>query len=255
MHEKTRCKELKLKDELSKARVSSQNSAAFFISCFCFLRLLFWAQCGSSSKIERASLDGQDRMALVTYLISHPVALSLGMFWNLTVVQWVWDLKVVWKSHRVSGSYFYMISLNFCLDMPRRLLYWVDRGTKTISRVDLEGRHRKTVVESNGYLDRPFGLAVFEVKNTHTHMHTTVLTLNLKLRFFTSLILFHTYDSDTGQNLDIRGVLAKLLNDWLTTNTDFYHSTPSQKHPCAWWTGGNHLRKRKMQEENVKSAC
>lgn len=101
-----------------------------------------------------------------------------------------------------------MISLNFCLDMPRRLLYWVDRGTKTISRVDLEGRHRKTVVESNGYLDRPFGLAVFEVKKKKTH--TTVLTLNSKLRFFTSLILFHTYDSDTGQNLDIRGVLAKV---------------------------------------------
>lgn len=51
--------------------------------------------------------------------------------------------------------------------MPRQLLYWVDQGTKTISRVDLEGRHRKTVVESNGYLDRPFGLAVFEVKQPH----------------------------------------------------------------------------------------
>ncbi|XP_044056531.1 low-density lipoprotein receptor-related protein 8-like isoform X2 [Siniperca chuatsi] len=86
--------------------------------------LLFWAQCGSSSKIERASLDGRDRMALVTSSIRHPVALSL--------------------------------------DMPRQLLYWVDQGMRSISRVDLEGRHRKTVVESNGYLDRPFGLAVFE---------------------------------------------------------------------------------------------
>lgn len=237
MHEKTRCKELNLKDELSKARVSSQNPAAFFISCFCFLRLLFWAQCGSSSKIERASLDGQDRMALVTYLISHPVALSLGMFWNLTVVQWVWDLKVVWKSHRVGGSYFYMISLNFCLDMPRRLLYWVDRGTKTISRVDLEGRHRKTVVESNGYLDRPFGLAVFEVKNAHAH--TTVLTLNSKLRFFTSLILFHTYDSDTGQNLDIRGVLAKVPLKWLAHNKHrlLSFNTEPETSVCVvdWW--------------------
>lgn len=154
-----------------------------------------------------------------------------------------------------------MISLNFCLDVPRQLLYWVDRGTRTISRVNLEGHHRKTVVESNGYLDRPFGLAVFEVKKK-PQQHTIVLTLNSKLRFFTSLIPFHTYDSDTGQNLDIRGVLRKvplkfpvLLNDWFTTNMDFYHSTPSQKHPCAWWTGGNHLRKRKMQEENVKSAC
>ncbi|XP_044218108.1 low-density lipoprotein receptor-like [Thunnus albacares] len=86
--------------------------------------LLFWAECGRSPKIERASLDGLDRTALVTSLIRRPVALSL--------------------------------------DLPRQLLYWVDQGMRSISRVNLEGRHRKTVVESNGYLDRPFGLAVFE---------------------------------------------------------------------------------------------
>ncbi|KAM9383922.1 vitellogenin receptor Yl-like isoform 2-T2 [Pholidichthys leucotaenia] len=86
--------------------------------------LLFWAQCGSSPKIERALLDGRDRMALVTSLIRHPVALSL--------------------------------------DMPRQLLYWFDEGMRSISRVNLEGRHRKIVVESNGYLDHSFGLTVFE---------------------------------------------------------------------------------------------
>ncbi|XP_034736897.1 very low-density lipoprotein receptor-like isoform X3 [Etheostoma cragini] len=86
--------------------------------------LLFWAQSGRPPKIERARLDGRDRMALVTSLILYPVALSL--------------------------------------DMPRQLLYWVDQGLRSISRVNLDGRDRKTVVESNGYLDRPFGLAVFE---------------------------------------------------------------------------------------------
>ncbi|XP_034387287.1 low-density lipoprotein receptor 2-like [Cyclopterus lumpus] len=86
--------------------------------------LVFWAQCGSAPMIERASLDGRDRMPLVISSLRQPVALSL--------------------------------------DMPRQLLYWVDQGMRSISRVNLEGRHRKTVVESNGYLDRPFGLAVFE---------------------------------------------------------------------------------------------
>ncbi|XP_069558413.1 low-density lipoprotein receptor-like [Brachyistius frenatus] len=86
--------------------------------------LLFWAQCGSSPKIERAGLDGRERMALVTSSIRQPVALSL--------------------------------------DMPRQLLYWFDQGMRTISRVNLEGHHRKTVVESNGYMDRSFSLAVFE---------------------------------------------------------------------------------------------
>ncbi|KAJ8374708.1 hypothetical protein SKAU_G00052880 [Synaphobranchus kaupii] len=88
------------------------------------LGFLFWADSGSSSRIERASMDGKDRMALVTSAIHSPVAISL--------------------------------------DMPRGLLYWVDSGLRTISRVGLDGQHRKIVVESNGYLDRPFGLAVFE---------------------------------------------------------------------------------------------
>ncbi|XP_061594512.1 low-density lipoprotein receptor-like [Cololabis saira] len=88
------------------------------------LGFIFWAQCGSSPNIERASLDGQQRVALVTSSINQPVALSL--------------------------------------DMPRQLLYWFDQGTRSISRINLDGRHRKTVVESNGFLDRLFGLAVFE---------------------------------------------------------------------------------------------
>ncbi|KAM8875172.1 low-density lipoprotein receptor-related protein 8-like isoform 2-T2 [Spinachia spinachia] len=86
--------------------------------------LLFWAQCGNSPRIESSSLEGSDRVVVVISSLRQPVALSL--------------------------------------DMPRQLLYWVDRGMRSISRVNLEGRHRKTVVESNGYLDRPFGLAVFE---------------------------------------------------------------------------------------------
>ncbi|XP_034035937.1 low-density lipoprotein receptor-like isoform X2 [Thalassophryne amazonica] len=85
---------------------------------------VFWAESGSSPKIERASLDGQNRMALVTSSIRRPVALSL--------------------------------------DMPRQLLYWADEGMRSISRVNFNGYHRKTVIESNGYLDRPYGLAVFE---------------------------------------------------------------------------------------------
>lgn len=51
-----------------------------------FLRLLFWAQSGSSPMIERAGLDGRDRKVLVTHLIRHPVALSLGTFASLAVL-------------------------------------------------------------------------------------------------------------------------------------------------------------------------
>lgn len=51
----------------------------------------------------------------------------------------------------------------------------MDQGTKTISRVNFEGRHRKTAVESNGYLDQPFGLAVFEVRRRHSTVEVDCL--------------------------------------------------------------------------------
>lgn len=47
-----------------------------------FFSLLFWAQCGGSPKIERASLDGTERMVLVTASINQPVAITLGRFRN-----------------------------------------------------------------------------------------------------------------------------------------------------------------------------
>uniref|UniRef100_A0A8C6T432 Very low-density lipoprotein receptor n=1 Tax=Neogobius melanostomus TaxID=47308 RepID=A0A8C6T432_9GOBI len=86
--------------------------------------VLFWAECGKNPKIVKSSLDGRSRKTLVSTLIHRPVALSL--------------------------------------DMPRQLLYWVDQGLRRISRVNLEGHHRKTVVESNGFLDQPSGLSLFE---------------------------------------------------------------------------------------------
>nr|XP_015220753.1 PREDICTED: CD320 antigen isoform X2 [Lepisosteus oculatus] len=88
------------------------------------LGLLFWSDIGSSPRIERAGMDGQGRVALVTSAIWTPVAISL--------------------------------------DPTRNLLYWADSGLRTLSRIGLDGRHRKTVAESNGYLDRPLGLVVFE---------------------------------------------------------------------------------------------
>ncbi|KAG7332819.1 hypothetical protein KOW79_004653 [Hemibagrus wyckioides] len=85
---------------------------------------LFWADAGLSPRIERSGLNGQDRKTLVTSIIQNPISIAL--------------------------------------DVPRGLLYWADSGLNTVSRVAYDGLHRKTVVESNGYLNQPFGLAVFE---------------------------------------------------------------------------------------------
>ncbi|XP_056319930.1 low-density lipoprotein receptor-related protein 8-like isoform X1 [Danio aesculapii] len=88
------------------------------------LGYVFWAESGESARIERVGLDGESRLALIVSFIRNPVAISL--------------------------------------DVPRRLLYWADSGLRSISRISFDGQYRKTVVESNGYLDQPFGLAIFE---------------------------------------------------------------------------------------------
>ncbi|XP_029110447.1 very low-density lipoprotein receptor-like isoform X2 [Scleropages formosus] len=137
--------------------------------------LLFWADSGSSARIERANLDGQDRMALVTSAIQNPVAISL--------------------------------------DIPRHLLYWVDSGLRTISRVGLDGHHRKTVLESNGYLDKPFGLTVFEGqvfwtdKETHSlcsvdkHNGTSFRVLLSNVRSPGGLVVIHPVLQPKGQGV------------------------------------------------------
>ncbi|MCI4380474.1 hypothetical protein PGIGA_G00240380 [Pangasianodon gigas] len=95
---------------------------------------LFWADAGVSPRIERSGLKGQNRKTLVTSAIRNPVSIAL--------------------------------------DVPRGLLYWADSRLNTVSRVTYDGLHRKTVVESNGYLDQPFGLAVFESGVYWSDRHT-----------------------------------------------------------------------------------
>ncbi|XP_058869850.1 very low-density lipoprotein receptor-like isoform X1 [Acipenser ruthenus] len=85
---------------------------------------LFWSDAGTPARIERAGMDGRGRVTLVSSGIERPVALAL--------------------------------------DPTQPFLYWVDSQLHCISRVGLDGQHRRTVLESKDYLGRPFALAVFE---------------------------------------------------------------------------------------------
>lgn len=79
----------------------------------------------------------------------------------------------------------WLISFFFAQDIPRGLLYWADSGLRTVSRAAFDGQHRKTVVESNGYLDQPFGLAIFEVR---------YITIHERPRFIFITVTKHTSD-------------------------------------------------------------
>lgn len=97
-------------------------------------RYIFWSDWGVPPKIERASLDGSDRVVLVN-----------------SSVQLINDLAI---------------------DFDEDRLYWCDSRTDTIERVDLDGGNRETVFppapvgeedeggESGRPLQNPFSLVV-----------------------------------------------------------------------------------------------
>ncbi|XP_065104474.1 low-density lipoprotein receptor-related protein 8-like isoform X2 [Paramisgurnus dabryanus] len=162
------------------------------------LGLLFWADSGTSPRIECARVDGHHRKALISSSIRHPVAISL--------------------------------------DIPRGLLYWADSDRHTISRVAFDGRHRKTVVESNGYLDRPFGLAVFESRVYWSDRYTNStcsankhhggdLQISQRLGPVSpaGLAVFHpTFNADKAVPLsETRGLLSDSAFTWILSLTVF----------------------------------
>ncbi|XP_072537358.1 low-density lipoprotein receptor-related protein 8 [Salminus brasiliensis] len=183
------------------------------------LRLLFWADSGVPPRIERSSLDGTDRKALITSIIHNPVSI--------------------------------------CVDIPRGLLYWADSGLHAISRVRYDGQQRKTVVESNGYLDEPFGLSIFEdrvywsdrltgsICSADKHNGKSLkVTQNARTRSPAGLFIYHPLLQDTGavlspdkvQDADsafpwilslivfLCVVLAVLLSCWWRTQTSSSYS-------------------------------
>lgn len=87
--------------------------------------LIFWSDWGSKARIERAGMDGKDRLEILSG----------------NAIRWPNGLAV---------------------DILDRRLYWADAKLKTISSSDYYGHGVRTVLHSNEYLRHPFSLTVFE---------------------------------------------------------------------------------------------
>ena len=74
-----------------------------------FARYFFWADWGSAAVIERSSLDGSNRIVLVTNNIRWPNGVTL--------------------------------------DTSQRLVYWIDGHTDEVSSVDYDGNNRRLIFE------------------------------------------------------------------------------------------------------------
>ncbi|XP_042234598.1 low-density lipoprotein receptor-related protein 4-like [Homarus americanus] len=83
---------------------------------------MFWTDWGKSAMIERAGMDGGQRMKLV-------------------------ETDLMWPN-------------GLAVDHARRLLYWLDASSNTIETANLDGTDRKPLIK--GELSHPFGLALWE---------------------------------------------------------------------------------------------
>ena len=83
---------------------------------------MYWGSRGSSSKIEKANMDGSDRKVLI----------SSGLVWVNSLA----------------------------LDYQNRLLYWCDASLDKIERIDLQGNNRKVILDLSLGNMHTFGLAL-----------------------------------------------------------------------------------------------
>jgi len=104
--------------------------------------LIFWTDWGSRGRIERAGMDGGNRVEIL----------------NGDAVRWPNGLA---------------------LDIYDQRVYWADAKTKAISSCDYWGKGVKTILHSHHFLKHPFSLAVFEERLYWTDWdHEGVLSIN-----------------------------------------------------------------------------
>ena len=87
---------------------------------------MYWTDWGSSPKIEKAEMTGQQRSAIVTTGLHWPNGLTL--------------------------------------DRDKNRLYWVDAYLHKLEYLDLNQNNRMTLISSSFYLSLPFGLTILEDK-------------------------------------------------------------------------------------------
>ena len=85
-----------------------------------FNRLMFWTDWGATPKIEKATLSGTQRVAIVTTNLTWPNGIEL--------------------------------------DIGNKRIYWVDAGVDTIESADYHGNNRVLVMLVTGY--HPFGVTL-----------------------------------------------------------------------------------------------
>lgn len=78
-----------------------------YIQIFFNFRFIYWTDCGSNAKIERAQLDGSERQIIV-------------------------NKNIIWPT-------------GIAIDYPAKRIYWADPKASRVESVNMDGRHRHLI--------------------------------------------------------------------------------------------------------------
>ncbi|XP_075467815.1 CD320 antigen isoform X2 [Ascaphus truei] len=130
-------------------------------------KLVYWID-AESRTISVASLDGLKTRKLYKDNISQPASLAVDpqtgfIFWSD-----IGEIAKIEKAAMIGNSRIQLVSVDIhkplalTLDVKHSYVYWVDSELNTISRIGMDGQHRKVVLQSKQFLSNPSGIAVFE---------------------------------------------------------------------------------------------
>ncbi|XP_053558979.1 CD320 antigen isoform X2 [Bombina bombina] len=154
---------------------------------------IFWSDMGEDAKIEKAAMNGNTRISLVTLDIYTPVALTL--------------------------------------DIKRSFVYWMDSELNSISRISMDGLHRKKVIHSELFLAKPSGIAVFEDRIFWSDMKREAI-YSMSRRLHANVTKVTSMNDPAGLIILAREVQADSVNLCLELMADCpFLCVPSPLHP------------------------
>ena len=123
---------------------------------------MYWTDCGTPAKIERASMDGTSREVLHSTGLVRPNALTLD--YDNQILYWMDAFLKRLESSNADGSNHKLLSTTqlvhpFGITFFEKRLYWTDRQTNAIYSASVNRPTVVSVVKSGLRLD-PMGISV-----------------------------------------------------------------------------------------------
>ena len=113
-------------------------------------RLMYWTDCGSSPKIEKASMDGSSREAIVTTSLGSPSGLTMDygtktLYWTDPKLHTLERCRYDGSDRMITSS---IVSSPFGITVYKNKLYWGDMEQNTIYSAPISGPNCTNVVMS-----------------------------------------------------------------------------------------------------------